>query len=591
MTDNLDFDVSIAQKADDDTIIFTSYDEEITEKEQKMLTSAINKYVDQGPIQYSAYTKDSSFDNTLSLDWINEVSYNIHNDLESVLKVNAVIRQRIVTDDLVGRTYDAIVANTSSEYTLGFANFDNNRNKNKKLDKAKELIDKFNEDVDLDGLIRETIPMVYAEGNRILCLREKEGRYVIDAIPLGIGIISEYSANKVPICQIDMNRLKTGLTKVYKKTKKRKPLIFADVEEDIKNNYAPEVYKAFKDGEPYVNLNKEKCRVLRINNLGRRYGVSPIFKALRPCVILDNLENADVVNSKARGKKIIHQIMRKEVLGTEGKNKGLVDMAFAHDQLMKAWKNKTVVYTSPPAVEKIAYVEPIAPDSTADKINSYKSRIMTALGIGFNDTNVSSFSVADISLSQLMKTVDSIADQLEDVIEDFYEIVLNENGFEDEYVPTISILKSEQMEADMKRTLAISLFNTFHSSYRTAYETLGISFDEEVRRRQEENDDGIDAIFFSHQAASTVVGNIVGNEEDEETNNGQGGSGGNGTSRDTGNGGNSNDSPSSGGSGGTNYNQDGTGTNENEDPDVKIGRPANSRDKEKQAYDRNRNKK
>ena len=66
MTDNLDFDVSIAQKADDDTIIFTSYDEEITEKEQKMLTSAINKYVDQGPIQYSAYTKDSSLHRTWS---------------------------------------------------------------------------------------------------------------------------------------------------------------------------------------------------------------------------------------------------------------------------------------------------------------------------------------------------------------------------------------------------------------------------------------------------------------------------------------------------------------------------------------------
>lgn len=503
MNDTGDFDVAFSGMPDSETIILTSYFDSISKKENDIMASAFDKYVNQSDIHYSAYTKDNTSIPDITIEWLDSIAYDIHNNPEAILNINALIRQRIVVDDIIGRTYEALVANTTTNYTLNYAQYDKNRNKNKTLQRAKEIIDSFNKQVNLKALIRECIPLTYAEGNRILYLRSKNGRYVIDSYPLNVATITEYTINKMPICQISIDDLKKGLNKTYKKTKKQAPLIFKNVEDDIRNNYPPEVYKAFKDGERFVNLDPRYCRTMRFNNLGRRYGVSPIFKALRPSLVLDNTEKADILNSKAKGKKIIHQIMRKEILGTDGKQKGLVDMAFAHDQLMSAWRNKTVVYTSPPAVEKIVYVEPSASDSTAEKLNSYRSRIMTALGIGFVDATVDSFSVANISLDQLMKVVNAIAEQFETIMESYYEIVLEENGIDPLFAPAIKVFDSEQMSLEMRKTLATTLIGTFNSSYKTAFETLGYSFEEEVRRRTEENERGVDEVFTPHASQYT----------------------------------------------------------------------------------------
>ena len=502
MTDN-DFDVVLADKPDDDTIIVTGTQDAIEKKEQEILAASLDKFFKNkdDPQIYSTYTRDPFGADEISIDWLNSITYNINNDINMLLKVNAVIRQRIMLDDIIGRAYEALVANTPSDYSLSYRFYDKNRNKNNKLKRAKEIIERFNDEVDLAGVIRDTVPMTYAEGNRILYLRSKDGHYIIDAIPLGIGLISPYCCNGIPICQVDIGNLKSGLSKIYGRTRKNKPLIFGGITEDILNNYPPEVYDAYAAGEPYANLNPTYCRVIRWNSLGRRYGVSPMLKALKPSIVLDNLEKADVSNSQARGKKIIHQILRKEVL--ENNKFGLKDMTFAHDQLMSAWRNKNVVYTSPGTVEKIVYVEPSAEDNTADKINSYKSMEMTALGIGFVDTDVSSFSVANISLEQMLKVVNAICDQLSRVIKSYYVVVLAEHGIEAEYAPDVKIIDAEQMDIEMRKSLATALIGTFNSSYKTAYETLGLSYEEELRRRKDENAERIDDVFTPHASQYT----------------------------------------------------------------------------------------
>ena len=186
------------------------------------------------------------------------------------------------------------------------------------------------------------------------------------------------------------------------------------------------MYDAYKAGERIAKLDPKRARIMRICNMGRKYGVSPIVRALRSALMLENIEDADYINNKAKAKKIIHQILRKETMGTIYEKQGLSQAAYAHGELMKAWKNKTVVYTSAPFVEKIQYVEPSVSDTASDKINLYRSKIMTTLGIGFIDSNTSSFSVANISLEQLMKTINSISEQLERIIMDFYKVVLTE---------------------------------------------------------------------------------------------------------------------------------------------------------------------
>ena len=184
-----------------------------------------------------------------------------------------------------------------------------------------------------------------------------------------------------------MTELTSRLRKVYEKDKKQKAIFFKNIEEDIRNNYPPEVYTAYKAGERIAKLDPKRARIMRICNMGRKYGVSPIVRALRSALMLENIEDSDYINNKAKAKKIIHQVLRKETMGTNLEKQGLSQAAYAHSELMKAWKNKTVVYTSAPFVEKIQYVEPSVNDTSADKINLYRSKIMTTLGIGFIGTS------------------------------------------------------------------------------------------------------------------------------------------------------------------------------------------------------------
>ena len=159
-----------------------------------------------------------------------------------------------------------------------------------------------------------------------------------------------------------------------------------------------------------------------------------------------------------------------------------------------------------PQVEKIVYVEPQVDDSSPEKVNLYRSKEMSTLGIGFIDTNVANFSVANISLDQLMKVVNSISSQLEVIIQRWYRIVLQNAGIEADYVPTIQILDSEQMSFEMKKEIATTLYTIFNGSMSTSLEILGIDVEDEKLKRQKENDEGYSEIFQCRQTAYTSSG-------------------------------------------------------------------------------------
>ena len=370
---------------------------------QRIAAAFENKYE-----VYQPYTKEHGSATLLDFEKIKSLADNIQNDLDKVLQLNAIIRRFIVTDDIIGKVYESLETNLNTNFKLSYTKFDG-RNKNKQMKRVDQIIDEFNYEVNLKQIIRDAIPLTYAEGNHILYLRKEGETYSIDFLPLGIAKVSDYTVGGNPQIIIDVTELTSRLRKVYEKDKKQKAIFFKNIEEDIRNNYPPEVYTAYKAGERIAKLDPKRARIMRICNMGRKYGVSPIVRALRSALMLENIEDSDYINNKAKAKKIIHQILRKETMGTNYEKQGLSQAAYAHSELMKAWKNKTVVYTSAPFVEKIQYVEPSVNDTSADKINLYRSKIMTTLGIGFIDSNVSSFSVANISLEQLMKTINSIS--------------------------------------------------------------------------------------------------------------------------------------------------------------------------------------
>ena len=506
MSENLqgeDYEVIIRSKTSDGTEVVTSTDA-ITDK---WLVNAVAGY-DATNQKYSAYLKDgTSSSDKLTPEYIDELAENTQSDLKKVQIINSIVRKEINKDGIVGKTVECVTANINTETKVSYDNEITGRNKTKQLQQVKDFIGAFNKTINTKRLIRNSIPTTFVEGNYICYLRHEDNKYKVDYYPLGVCEISDYDVNGDPVVLFNIKELRGRLQKIYRKNKKNKALFFKNMEDEVKANYPQEVYDAFVAKEDYAKLDVKYTGVIRINNLNRKYGLTPIFRAFKDMLMLDTFDNADRVNSKAKAKKIIHQKLRKEVMGTELNKKGFEDMAYAHDNFMAAFKQSTVVVTTPPTVESITYVEPKIELTAIDTVNNYRSRVLAALGMGFlMDSGSQSVSTADISVTQLLRTINMISEQLEDILQKWYKQILIDNHLPVEYCPTIKVIDSEALDFEMRKDLASTLYTIFNGSMSTSLELLGIDVNDEKEKRIKENDENYEEIFKCRQTAYTSSG-------------------------------------------------------------------------------------
>lgn len=506
MSENIqseDYEVIIRSKTSDGTEVVTSA-EAITDK---WLANAVAGY-DATNQKYSAYLKDgNSSSDKLTPEYIDELADGTQSDLKKIQIINNIVRKEINKDGIVGKTVECVTSNINTKTKISYDNEITGRNKTKQLQQVKDFINAFNKAINTKRLIRTSIPTTFVEGNYICYLRHEDNKYKVDYYPLGVCEISDYDVNGDPVVLFNIKELRSRLQKVYKKTKKNKALFFQNIEDEVKANYPKEVYDAFVAKEEYAKLDVRYSGVIRINNLNRKYGLTPIFRAFKDILMLDTFDNSDRVNSKAKAKKIIHQKLRKEVMGTELNKKGFEDMSYAHENLMSAWKQPTVVVTTPPTVESITYVEPKIELTDINTVNNYRSRVLAALGIGFlMDSGSQSVSTADISVTQLLRTINMISEQLEDILQKWYRQILIDNGLPVEYCPTIQVIDSEALDFDMRKDLASTLYTIFNGSMSTSLELLGIDVNDEKEKRIKENDENYEEIFKCRQTAYTSSG-------------------------------------------------------------------------------------
>lgn len=498
---NEDFDVIFVSKADVGTVVATT---PLSIRDQK-LQLALSQY-DPENKKYSVYLNEGiSPSKSISVEEIEELSTNTQNDLNKVLRINAYNRKLINKNDIVGKTVESIDTNINTEIKLTYGNVDEGRNKKKKIEECKRFIKDFNTSIKVQQLTRNAITTSYVEGNWISYLRhEDKDNYTVDIYPLGVCEITETMINGEPVIWFNIKELRKRLQKVYRKTKKRKPLMFENMEEEVKNSYPKEVYEAFINKEDYAVLDHKYTGIIRINNLNRKYGVSPILRAYTDLSMLDTFADSDRINSKAKAKKIIHQKMRKETMGQDYNKDFVPEMSYAHSNFMDAFKQNTVVVTSPPTVEEISYVEPKVEMTSKDTYNIYRSKVLSTLGIQFlMDSGSQSVSTASISVTQLMRTINAISEQLEDILKKWYRQIILDNGYTLDYTPDVNVIDTEQLEAELKHSLATLLFSTMNCSYATAFEILGLDINDEVQKRTIENEKKYDEIFKPHGSQYT----------------------------------------------------------------------------------------
>lgn len=497
----------------DDTIIFTSFEEnnvkEWIEKAKKH---------DSENRKYSTYLKEIGGSKaTITKDWIDNMAINPQNDIKKILEINEVINQYVNKNWIIGCYVDIISKNVNSQYRLSY-NQENAKNI-KKINKAKEIINKFNKDINIESLIKNSIPTVIREGNYAFNVRTdikgKDIGHTYTFYPLSVFEVSDYDINGEPVLLLDMTKLKSKLSKPYLKLKKtNKPLFFKAIEDEIKNNYPVEVYKAYKDNEQYAKLDYRFTGIIRINNQNKKYGLSPIFRALDSIRMLEQFDDTDETNSKAKAKKIIVQLLRKEIMGVDYKNDATDEMMYAHENFMSAFKQKTVAVTTPAWVEDIKYVEPSATTTNKDTIENYTLRALSTLGINFlMGTSSTGASIATIALEQLMKFINSVTEQLERILERIYENLLVQNNLDRSLAPKITVIDSELMEQSMKQELAKLLYTTFNVSYDTCLGLLGIDINDEKIKREKENEENISEIFTPRATSFNSSGNSTDSDD------------------------------------------------------------------------------
>lgn len=442
--------------------------------------------------------------NTPTPEELADLAVSPQDDLKKILRINSIIGKYVNLDDLLGTVVEAIRVNLNDDYRLAYKKIDG-RNNTKKMERVKAVIESFNEDVGLRRLIREMIPRTYMEGTSIMYLRKSPEGWTIDLYPLGLAVITPYSVSGDPVILLDMNELKQRLNKMGYRTRNGKNMFFESMQKEVEENFPGEIFEAYTAKEPYAKLDIRYTGVMRVGNYSRRYGLSPLFKAIPCSLVLETFRESDIKNAKVRSKKVVYQLLDPILLGEKGNQNPLTQQAFAHSEIVAAFGSpNSVLYTAPGYVKEVGILEPKGDMIAKDVVIHYTQKEMASLGIGFlSSENNASVSSAKISLEQLMRNINSVSKSFEDVIEKFYRQVLIDENLDPSLAPTISIIDSEALDFELRVKIATLLYGTLNASLKTTLEMLGIPYDDEVNRRIAENREGVDKEFYARESLFT----------------------------------------------------------------------------------------
>lgn len=528
---NSDESFEIVSGVNDTVVVTTS---ELNENlVQNRVEQAVRAYFAGNDRYASVFEPDTSV-SSVTIARLDELARNPQNDIGKTREIANIVDMYIIKNYLIGLVDTVIRSNLNTNYKVSYNQVpsEKGRNNKKKLERAKAIVEDMLDKIDVKKLIRISIPATFDHGNFFFYMdyaRNKE-KYTIHIFPLSIARIAPYRIDGEPVLMIDMTELKNRLEHNLPKRKGGKAYFFQKYEEEIAKAYPKEIVDAFRNKDQYAILDYRRAGVMRAGedaDGASLYGVSQIFRALRDVLILDKFAAVDDNASNVKAKNILVQILRKDILGPGGDRKGMNEIAFAHGELCRAVKNKICVYTASPAVEDVKWIEPKSNLIDRENVTLYENRVLTTLGIGFlSSGSIGSTISASISLKQLMRQINYISQQFEHILEKFAQVALKEHSIDAEYTPRITVIDSEQLEADMRIDLAKTLYADLGVSRQTVFETLNLDIVDETERRQSENEKGLNDVFYPYMTAYTNNGDNTeendggdGRPADKESNN------------------------------------------------------------------------
>lgn len=464
----------------------------------KAYRESLSTYSDTRDSHLYSHILDNENNNSItSLEEICDLAKNTQINKNKVIKINGIVKYYINKEDLIGRVVETIENNINTNYSLNYSYIPKTKKDKKHFEEVKSIFDKFNKQINIEKIIQNNGLFTYIEGNNILyLLGDKERGYTVTEYPLDMIEVTSLKIDGDNVVTFDVDKLKGKINKVrnnFKNIKSNKTIdVEKTIDDDIKKNYPEEVYNAYKQKDKKAIMSPQRIGVVRINNLKGYYGVTPIFKSLTSQLMLETVDTSDQKVLIQKTKKIYYQKTRKEILPD---GDVLSKIGYAQNALLKAMGKECIVYTAPPWGENLEILEPKT-DLTDEKTKlSYKLRILEALGISFISSEGStSITTTKINYTELLKVINRITNQLQDIINKWYEIVCEENGIDLELKPSIVIENTQLLDLENKLKLTELLYSKIGVSYDTIFRMLGLNPDNEIRKRIEENNVNIDGV-------------------------------------------------------------------------------------------------
>lgn len=502
----------------DDVMVVTTNDH--SDEYQSKIEQAVKDYFANNPRYSSVFEGDNAVA-SVTLAELDSLAENPQNSIEKTRKIAKIVDKYINKNYLVGMVDTIIRSNLNTSYKVSYNQVpsENGRNTKNKLKNAKEIVERMLDEIDIKKLIRMSIPCTFDYGNYFFYMESEDDKYNIHIFPLSVARVASYRVDGEPILMIDMDELRTRLEHNMPKRKGGRAYFFEKYEKEITQSYPKEIVDAFRAKDKYAILDYKRTGVMRAGedrDGASLYGVSHILRSLRDIVILDKFADVDDTTSNVRAKNILVQILRKELLGPNGDRQSIKEAAFAHGELLRAVKNKTCVYTAISAVEDVKWIEPKSSLIDTKNVSLYENRVLSTLGIGFLAQGSAGSTIsASISLKQLMRQINYISQQLEHIIEKFAVVALEEHGISADFAPKVTVIDSEQLEAEMRIEFAKFLYGTLGASRKTVFEAINIDLNDETERRASENEKNLDEVFRPYMTAYTN------NNENIDENNGR----------------------------------------------------------------------
>lgn len=347
----------------------------------------------------------------------------------------------------------------------------------KENERAKKVIDDFNERIGLKQVLRDMIFELAQSGN--VAGYNRDGKR-IDIYPITKIEVSPLIVNNKAVLLYKNEQSLDDLTTTMPKGLAKK----------LDLTFPKELAKGLRKGDAQIVLDVENTFFHKLNSSRYEpYGLPFILTAFDELAHKTVLKEAE----RATATGIIEKILLIQVGDKEHKPKQ-PEIDFYSN--LVTGKKGSIKITVPHFVN-LKWIEPATDIFGAAKFEQVDQDILNALGVSLTlirGEGGGNYSEGFIAVTGLIKTIESLREGLIPIVKEWHIKELERNGIGEEYCPE-TVLKPIEIDKSAKIELLKYLFQTAGLPYEVLYKESGFDFDVVKLIRENENKDKVEDIF------------------------------------------------------------------------------------------------